>query len=154
MLFYVPERQKKSQMFFSAQISSEDVVETIRANEITKLCAEALRKECEDFDFALEGSLKNPNDLRIAQEKYDKQRPPTWERFFNTIFPYRKSSPNIKRKCDLIFEVVFNIVHHRSAKVTGSYICRLFVEQYHSFLRLTELTTNDGCRFTMKIAWD
>ena len=110
--FTYPKDRKKPQMFFSSQVSSEDVVETLRANEITKLCAEALRKECEDFNYNLEESYKTANDLRIAQENFDKQRPPTWEKFFNAMFPYRKSSPNITKKCDLIFQVVYNLVHN------------------------------------------
>ena len=85
--FTYPKDRKKPQMFFSSQVSSEDVVETLRANKITKLCAEALRKECEDFNYNLEESYKTTNDLRIAQENFDKQRPPTWEKFFNAMFP-------------------------------------------------------------------
>ena len=104
-----PKDRKKPQMFFSSQVSSEDVVETLRANEIRKLYAEALRKECEDFNYNLEESYKTANDL---QENFDKLRPPTWEKFFSAMFPYRKSSPNITKKCDLIFQVVYNLVHN------------------------------------------
>ena len=39
--FTYPKDRKNPQMFFSSQVSSEDVVETLRANEIKKLCAEA-----------------------------------------------------------------------------------------------------------------
>ena len=110
--FTYPKDRKKPQMFFSSQVSSEDVVETLRANKITKLCAEALRKECEDFNYNLEESYKTANNLRITQENFDKQSPPTWEKFFNVMFPYKKSSPNTTKKCGLIFQVVYNLVHN------------------------------------------
>ena len=35
-----------------------------------------------------------------------------WEMFFNNLFPQRSRSENIIRKCDTIFQIVFNLVHN------------------------------------------
>ena len=108
--FTYPKDRKKSQMFFSTNVTTGDVIETLRTNESMKMCAGVLRKECEEFDFDLDGTYKNANDLRIAFENFDQKRPPMWEKFFNILFPFRKSSDNITRKCDMIFQEIYNIM--------------------------------------------
>ena len=95
-------------MFFSSNICSGDVIETLRCNDPVKVCAEKLRKECEEFDFCLESSYSNAKDLRLSFDHYKNHRPESWEVFFNTLSPFRAQSNNIKRKCDSIFQIVFN----------------------------------------------
>ena len=56
--FTYPKDRQKSQMFFSADIKSEDVAETLRRTDVIKICAEKLRAECQKFDFGLEGKLR------------------------------------------------------------------------------------------------
>ena len=54
--FTYPRDVTKSQIFFSATVRPTDVVETLRSNNPVKLCAEKLRKECEQFKISLENT--------------------------------------------------------------------------------------------------
>ena len=56
----------KSQMFFSTKICPVDARETLRVTDPVKICAAKLRKECEDFDFLLENSYSDADDLDIV----------------------------------------------------------------------------------------
>ena len=40
-----------------------------------------------------------------------KSRPAGWEILFNTIFPHRQKSDNVKRKTNVIFQIIFKVVH-------------------------------------------
>ena len=99
-------------MLFSTCICSADVIETLRSSDPVKYCAEKLREECEEFDFLLENSYCDAKDLALSLNQYKQNRPKLWDLFFNTLFPSRKKSDHIKRKCDNIFQIVFNLVHN------------------------------------------
>ena len=49
--FTYPRDKSKPQMFYSTNICPADLVETLRHTDPIKICAEKLRKECEEFDF-------------------------------------------------------------------------------------------------------
>ena len=44
--FTYPKDAKKSQMFFSTRVKSEDIAETLRRNDFIQKCGEYLREEC------------------------------------------------------------------------------------------------------------
>ena len=114
--FTYPKEKRKSQLFFSTKIASADLVETLRLNDPVKICAEKLKKECEEFDFLLENSYCDANDVEYSLNLYKQNRPKSWEHFFNTLFDYRKKSVHIQRKCDNVFQIIFNIVHNGQKK--------------------------------------
>ena len=64
--FTHPRDRTKSQMFFSTKICPADVIETLRVSDPVKICAAKLRKECEDFDFLLENSYGDADDLECG----------------------------------------------------------------------------------------
>ena len=110
--FTYPKDKSKPQMFFSSTICRADIVETLRfKNPITE-CAQNLRKECENYSFNLDDSNCNPRDVANSLNQYSHDKPPMWEMFFNNLFPQRSRSENIIRKCDTIFQIVFNLVHN------------------------------------------
>ena len=111
-----PKEKNKSQMFFSTKICPATLIETLRVSDPVKICAAKLRKECEDFDFLLENSYSDANDLQYSLNQYKENRPESWELFLNTLFPYRKKSIHIQRKCDNIFQIVFNLIHNGEKK--------------------------------------
>ena len=113
-----PKDRKKSQMFFSAKVFLTDIAETLRSNDPVKICAEKLRNECEQFDFLLEGSFNDADDIKLSFDHYNQNRPNSWELFFNSLFPYRSKSDNIKRKCDSVFQIIYNVVHNGYKKTT------------------------------------
>ena len=75
-----------------------------------KICAEKLRRECEEFDFLLDNSYCDAEDLECSSKNYKEHWPKSWELFFNTLFIYGKESVHIQRKCDNIFQMIFNMI--------------------------------------------
>ena len=57
-------------MFFSAEVKSEDIAETIRRTDATKACAETLREECKKFKFGLKGSFNSAEDMDISYSNF------------------------------------------------------------------------------------
>ena len=56
--FTYPKDLKKSQMFFSTRVKSEDIAETLRRNDFIHKCCEYLRRmreECQNLDLGLTG---------------------------------------------------------------------------------------------------
>ena len=109
--FTYPKDRKQSQMFFSANIKSVDIAETLRTGN-SMLFAEHLREEAKSFDFGLEGSFCSAEDVEISDDIHSHDRPQLWEKFFDTIFPYRTKSKHIQRKCDVIFQIIYFIMHN------------------------------------------
>ena len=58
----------------------------------------------------------NSHDIEIKE--YEENRPESWTIFFGTLFSHRKRSEHIKRKCDNIFQFIFNIVHNGKEKTS------------------------------------
>ena len=100
--FTYPKDKRKPQMFFSSPIRQADIVETLSDKNPIVECAQKLRHE-----------LYVANSL--SQYKVDK--PPMWKMIFNSLFPQRSRSENMIRKCDPIFQIVFNLVHSCRKKV-------------------------------------
>ena len=114
--FTYPKDRKKSQMFYFSSLQSGAVIETIRSNEPIEVCARKLSAECAEFDFGLNNSYRYARDLELSLQYYYRNRLSTWEMFFDTMFPNRQSSEQIKRKCDTIFQIAFNMIHSGQKK--------------------------------------
>ena len=57
-------------MFFSAEIKSDDIAETIHRADATKACAETLREECKNVKFGLKGSFNSAEDMDISYSNF------------------------------------------------------------------------------------
>ena len=71
-----------------------------------------LRSECKSYDFGLNQSFRYASELQLGMEKlqsYDSLQ--CWNKFFSALFPARSSSESIRRKCDVIFQIVFSIIN-------------------------------------------
>ena len=101
--FRYPKDAKKPQMFFSTRVKFEVIVETLRRNDFIQKCGEYLQEECQYLDLGLTGSYGSAGDTEISFNDLTQNRPKGWEKFFNTLFPHRTQSVNIKRKSDMIF---------------------------------------------------
>ena len=108
--FSYPRDKQKSQMFFSSNVSSNDLVETLRSTDVIKACADKLKKECEEFNFGLSNTCCDGSDIDVSLKEYDENRPESWTSFFDALFSNRKRSEHIKRKCDNIFQIIFNMI--------------------------------------------
>ena len=100
-------------MFFLATIQTENVIEMIRVNDPVQVCAkQQLKSECKSFDFGLDQGFRYASDLQPGMEKlrlYNSLQ--CWNKFFDALFPARSSSESMRRKCDVIFQVIFNIIN-------------------------------------------
>ena len=70
-----------------------------------------LRDKCENSSFNLDDTNCNARDVANSLSQYKVDKPPSWEIFCNSLFPQRSRSENMIRKCDTIFQIVFNLVH-------------------------------------------
>ena len=76
-------------MFFSTKICPATLIETLRVSDPVKNCAAKLRKECEDFDFLLENSYSDANDLQYSLNQYKRKS----SRILGVIFEHSFSIP-------------------------------------------------------------
>ena len=114
--FSYPKDKRKSQVFFSRHVQTTELVETIRSQDVIKDCARILKNECIEYEFSLEDSYKDANDV-IASYIFIKKRSGAWECFFNTMLPFRKTLEALERKSDTIFQIMYLLIHN-SAKTT------------------------------------
>ena len=84
--FTYPKDAKKSQMFFSTRVKSEDIAETLRRNDFIQKCGEYLREKCQNLDLGLTGSYCSADDIEISFNNLTQNRPKGWEKIFNTLF--------------------------------------------------------------------
>ena len=56
----------KSQTFFSSKIKTINIAETLRKVDPLKGSANALRTECEGFDFCLDGNFNSTEDATLS----------------------------------------------------------------------------------------
>ena len=112
LAFMYPQDKRKSQMFYLSTVQTKDVIETLRLNDPIEVCVKKLRSECKSYDFGLNQSFRYAIDLQLGMEKlqsYDSLQ--CWNKFFNALFPVHFSSESIRRKCDVIFQIVLNIIN-------------------------------------------
>ena len=99
-------------MFFSSSIKTGTVVDKLRNQDPIKICAQILKDECKEHDFKLEDSYKSSDDLVLSYNDWISNRLSHWETFFKELFPYYSQSAIIQRKCDTIFQIIYNIVQN------------------------------------------
>ena len=74
LYFTYPKDKRKSQMFFSSDVSTTDVVETLKSRDSVRNCVEILQKECDEFDFKLDDSYASSHDFYLSFQFYDQDR--------------------------------------------------------------------------------
>ena len=113
--FSYPRDRTKSQMFYSTNITREEVAERLRSTDTIKVCADQLCDDLKRYEFELEETYNLAEDCHLSYLKFVMNRPQSWVKFFNTLFPYRTQSYPIQRKCDTIFQI-FHYVMHQGQK--------------------------------------
>ena len=105
-------------MIFFYKIQSADVIESLPNTDHVQKCETLLRKrkECEDFDFFLQGSFNSLEDLVLSSGNYSENQPSSWNSFFDTMFPAWNKFASITRKCYTIFKIVCDLVHNGQKK--------------------------------------
>ena len=69
------------------------------------------------ISFNLDDRNCNARYVGNSLSQYKLHKPPIWEMLFNSLFPQRNRSEYMIRKCDTIFQIVFNLVHSCRKKV-------------------------------------
>ena len=115
-MLHIPKGCEKISDVFSTRVKSEDITETLRRNDFILKCGEYLRKECQNLDLGLAGSYCSADDIEISFNNSTQNRPNGWEKIFNTLFLYCTQSVNIKRKSDMIFQIIYYIIHNGKQK--------------------------------------
>ena len=134
--FSYPKDKRMSQVVFSRNIPAEDLVEAIRSKDAVKACAEILKEECVEYEFLLDNSYKSASDLLASYNNYKIKRPPSWETFFDTIFPFRKNSEALRRKSDTVFQIMYTLIHN-STKIPPLHV--FVAETIHDISRSKRL---------------
>ena len=96
--FTYPKDAKKSQMFFSTRVKSEDIAETLRRNDFIQKCGEYFREKCQNLDLGLTGSYCSADDTEISFNKLTQNRPKVWEKILTHYFRIARSqlTSNVK----------------------------------------------------------
>ena len=117
LAFTYPRGKKKSQMFYLSRVQIEDVIKTIRAKDSMEMCAKKLTSEWQEFYFGLDKSFRYVSDLKYGMEKLESADClQCWNSFFDIMFLTRRSSVAIKRKCEVVFQIVYNLIHNGQRK--------------------------------------
>ena len=104
-------------MFYLSRVQIEDVIETIRAKDPIEMCAKKLRSECQEFYFGLDKSFRYASGLQYGMEKLESTDSlQHWNSFFDIMFPTRRFSVAIKRKYEVVFQIVYNLIHNGQRK--------------------------------------
>ena len=94
-------------MFYLCRVQIEDVIETI--------CA----KDPIEFYFGLDKIFRYARDLQYGMEKLESTNSLRhWNSFFDIMFPTGCSSVAIERTYEVVFQIVYNLIHNDQRKGT------------------------------------
>ena len=117
--FTYPNDRKKSQMFFSTNVRAGEIAESLRSKtdeDIIIACAKTLREECNSYNFDIDYSYCDANDVTISFNIYKDDRPKRWETFFKNLVKVRSTSEDLTRKGDTLFQKIFYLIHNGRKK--------------------------------------
>ena len=75
-----------------------------------------MREECQNLDLGLTGSYCSDDDIEISFNNLTQIDQKVGEKNFDTLFLYCTQSVNIKRKPDMIFQIIYYIIHNGKQK--------------------------------------
>ena len=104
-------------MFYLSRVQIEGAVENICAKGPIEMCAKKLRSECQEFYFGLDKSFRYASDFQYGMEKLESTDSlQHWNSSFDIMFPSRRSSVAIKRKCEVAFQTIYHLIHNGQRK--------------------------------------
>jgi hypothetical protein len=89
------------------------IPEMLASSDYLGKTADLLKNECQNHDFGLDGKLCDESDLYNAEKQYSESRPPNWVKFFEKLVPNYRESEQVQKKCDMVYEIIYNIIHGR-----------------------------------------
>ena len=127
----------KPEMFYSTNIHSSRIVETIRSVDPIEECAKLLGQDCKAYDFGLDNSYCDADDLRISFKSYEKNRPSVWTRFFMKMLDVTVLSKKRQRVCNSIFQIMHSLLKENAINPLSA----SFSEGIHEVSRSKHLVT-------------
>ena len=79
--FSFSKKRNESQMFFRAKVKSTDITEQIRSIDVTSQCVTFIRNEVKNYEFALDNSYCDSDDISLNYETFKLNRPVEWVTF-------------------------------------------------------------------------
>ena len=70
-----------------------------------------MQSECKAYDFNLNAKLTTANDLQLSLDQYRENCPLSWKVFLQAICLSWKTSETVRRKANVIFQIVHNLVN-------------------------------------------
>ena len=108
--FTYQRKRDDSQMFFSVNLRSIEMAEQLQSNDFAAEYAKLLQKELLDFDFGLEGSCCDGDDVSVSYKNYKKTSFVMWKKFCSILLQGNMSTAR-QRICDTVFQILFKMVH-------------------------------------------
>ena len=139
-------------------IQTEEILETMHVNVPVEICAKNLKSECKTFEFGLNNSFRYATDLEIGMDKLHSavETLESWNKFYN-IFPSRSTSESITRKCDMIFQVFYNMVNGGQPKTPIHTVIAQCIHDTCKSKPLINYLTDRSCALAMtrsnKLMW-
>ena len=130
-----PQNKRLSQMVFSIQNANPQcLVESLRISPVQQVAKE-LAQELKNYNFSLERSFCEPQDLQLSSEILLKNQPGLWKELCSYLFK-EKDIPQAKT------DVVFQILHYLMSGGKEPTPFHIMVAQaIHSMTRSKELIT-------------
>ena len=98
-------------MFFFSSFKVIDVAETVRITDTIAGCATDLRNECKHYDFGLEKSYRDADDVRKSYEAFKQNRPAKWLKFIECFLGKSQIPSHYEISVDLVFQIFHALVN-------------------------------------------
>ena len=104
-------QKNDSQMFFSSKIKTVDVAEQLRSVPSIAECGRLLRGMFLEFDFGLDKSFCDANDILNSYRHFEEKCPTQWIDFCLALADHKTVSISRERIFDTLFQIIYKMVH-------------------------------------------
>ena len=109
-------------MFFSSKVKSTDITEQVRSIDVIIECAKPIRNQMKNYNFDLDESYCDVDDISLSYDVLVKNRPLEWNTFCSALFDHEVISIARQRICDTVFQILYKLIHRnrkRTPLTTG-----------------------------------
>ena len=117
-MFHISSFKKRVTNVFSCNLSADEIIECLIQSKCddTKNVASKLRFMFRSFDFNISQSYCDSNDMKIASELFQVNRPSLWIDFIKGLLPGSSLSehknPILMKRVDALFQIMYFIVNN------------------------------------------
>ena len=107
---------KKYGVFFSTDIDQDEMVKKIRSNYTISKCAKMLGMESRKYEFLLDSTYCDANDISLSHTKFTAERPPLWNKFTHSFFSKSQLSSDKQRASDTVFQILHKAINNNQKR--------------------------------------